>query len=135
MQTGLLVSDELAKQEDVASNAKMYRRSCVYPCKKSDSRISERNLRGRSMHGPRHALALRNLDTYLLVTTLCAARWVSSDMHIDAAEVLAGAEKMVKCIAFKSNDKFRFYRIVRKRFTVFCDCAICYRKLESFSIA
>ena len=90
------------------------------------------------MHGPRHALAQRNLDTCLLVTTLCAALWVSSGMCIDAVEVpktLADAEKMVKCIAFKSNNKVRFYRKIRKFFTVFCDCTICYRKMLNFSIA
>ena len=78
----------------------------MYPYKKSDSRISEMNLRGRSKHGPRHALALRNLDTCLLVTTLCSARWVSSDMRIDAVEVprtLADTEKMVNWVAFKKQ--------------------------------
>ena len=60
------------------------------------------------MHGPRHALALRKLDTCLLVTSLCVARWVSNGMRIDAVEVprsLADTVKMVKCIPFKSSDK------------------------------
>ena len=71
------------------------------------------------MHGPRHALVLRKLDTCLLVTTLCDAHWVGSGMRIDAVEVpraLAGAEKMVKCILFKSNDKIWFYRKILKCF-------------------
>ena len=61
------------------------------------------------MHGPRHALALRKLDTCLLATTLCAARWVSSGMRIDAVEVprvLADTEKMAKCIPLKATIKF-----------------------------
>ena len=60
------------------------------------------------MHGPRHTLALRKLDTCLLVTTLCAIRWVSSGMRIDAVEmsrVLADTEKMVKCILLKATIK------------------------------
>ena len=43
-------------------------------------------------------------------------------MRIDAVEVpktLADTEKMVKCIAFESNDKVRFYGKIRKPFTVF----------------
>ena len=58
-------------------------------------------------------------------------------MRIDAVEVpkaLADTEKMVKCIAFKSNDKVRFYGKIRKPFTIFCDCAICYRKLYRFML-
>ena len=58
-------------------------------------------------------------------------------MRIDAVEVprtLADTEKMVKCITFKSNDKVRFYCKIRKCFTVFCDCTICYRKLYCFTL-
>ena len=50
---------------------------------------------------------LRNLDTCLLVTALCATRWVSRGMRIDAVEgptSLADTETMAKCIPFKSND-------------------------------
>ena len=81
----------------------------MYPCKKSASRISERNLRRRSMHGPRHTLALRKLDTCLLVTTLCTARSVSSDMRIDAVEVprtLADTERMANVYRLKAMIKF-----------------------------
>ena len=69
------------------------------------------------------------MGTCLLVATLCAARWVSSDMRIDTVEVprsLADTEEMVKCLPFKSNDTVRFYRKIRKRFTIFRDCAISY---------
>ena len=84
------------------------------------------------MHGPRHTLAMRKLDTCLLVTTLCTAHWVSGGMRIDAVEMprtLTDTEKMVKCIALKSNNKIRFYCKIRKCFNIFCDCAITYRKL------
>ena len=89
------------------------------------------------MHSPRHMLVLRKLDTCLLITMLCAARRVSSGMCIDAVEVpmsLTDTEKMVKCIPLKDNDKVRFYRKIRKCFTVFRDCTITYHKLYCFML-
>ena len=79
-------------------------------------------------------LVLTKLDTCLLVTTLCVARWLSRGMHTDAVEVLrtlADTEKMVKFILLKATIKFGS---IVKYGSVITYFAITYRKLYCFML-